>query len=69
MVEAPVAPAGMQGNAADGAAPPRYSIVIPIHNEAECLAAEVAELVAFLCSEHAGYIIGQTIVMDGGAST
>ena len=30
---------------------------------------EVAELVAFLCSGHAGYIIGQTIVMDGGAST
>lgn len=30
-----------------GASPvaPRYSIVIPIHNEAECLAAEVAELV------------------------
>lgn len=25
---------------------PRYSIVIPIHNEAECLRAEVAELVA-----------------------
>jgi glycosyltransferase AglD len=33
-------------SASDGAGRvPRYSIVIPIHNEAECLAAEVAELV------------------------
>ena len=30
---------------------------------------EIAELVAFLCSRHAGYIIGQAIVADGGAST
>jgi glycosyltransferase involved in cell wall biosynthesis len=37
------------GDHPSGSAPengtPRYSIVIPIHNEAECLAAEVAELV------------------------
>ena len=29
---------------------------------------EVAALVAFLCSKHAGYLIGQTIVIDGGAT-
>ena len=29
---------------------------------------EVADLVAFLCSKHAGYLIGQTTVIDGGAS-
>ena len=32
-------------------------------------AEEVGELTAFLCSEYAGYIIGQTIVIDGGAAT
>jgi len=31
-------------------------------------AAEVAELIAFLCSPQAGYIYGQTIVVDGGHS-
>lgn len=30
--------------------------------------AEVGALVALLCSEHAGYIVGQSIVMDGGAT-
>ncbi len=30
---------------------------------------EVGELVAFLCSDYAGYVIGQTISIDGGAST
>src|SRR5690606_32562865 len=30
--------------------------------------AEVGALVALLCSEHAGYLVGQSIVMDGGAT-
>jgi len=29
---------------------------------------DIAELVAFLASSKAGYITGQTIVVDGGAS-
>ena len=29
---------------------------------------DVAGLVAFLCSEEASYIIGQTIVVDGGSN-
>ena len=30
---------------------------------------EVARLAAFLCSEDAGYIVGQTLVVDGGTTT
>lgn len=45
----------------------RYLEGIPANRPGTC--EEVAEMVAFLCSEHAGYIIGQAIVMDGGAST
>jgi 3-oxoacyl-[acyl-carrier protein] reductase len=29
---------------------------------------EIAALIAFLCSTHAGFITGQTIYADGGAS-
>jgi glycosyltransferase involved in cell wall biosynthesis len=36
-------------------ASPRYSIVIPVHNEAECLAAEVAELVRDLRASAVDY--------------
>lgn len=45
----------------------RYLAQIPVNRAATC--EEIGELVAFLCSRHAGYIIGQTIVIDGGAST
>ena len=45
----------------------QYLERIPAGRPATC--DEIAELVAFLCSRHAGYIIGQTIVIDGGAST
>ena len=45
----------------------RYLARIPANRPGTC--EEVAELVAFLCSPIAGYIIGQTIVIDGGAST
>ena len=31
--------------------------------------AEFGAACAFLCSQHAGFIVGQTIVMDGGAFT
>src|SRR4051794_8423327 len=40
--------------------------VIPLKRMGE--ANEVAELVAFLCSDRASYITGQTIVIDGGLS-
>lgn len=30
--------------------------------------ADVGAMVAMLCSQHAGYIVGQSIVMDGGAT-
>ena len=30
-------------------------------------ATEFGKMCAFLCSEHAGYITGQNILMDGGA--
>ena len=30
---------------------------------------DIARLAAFLCSDDAGYIIGQTIVADGGTTT
>ncbi|MBN1672837.1 MAG: SDR family oxidoreductase [Kiritimatiellae bacterium] len=45
----------------------QYLAGIPANRPGTC--EETGELVAFLCSEHAGYIIGQTILIDGGAST
>jgi NAD(P)-dependent dehydrogenase (short-subunit alcohol dehydrogenase family) len=39
---------------------------IPLHRMGD--ASEIAELVAFLCSDRASYITGQTIVIDGGLS-
>lgn len=44
----------------------RYLELIPVGRPGT--AEEVAALVAFLCSPDASYIIGQTIVMDGGSS-
>ncbi len=35
----------------------------------DCTAEDVAEMVAFLCSEKAGFVNGQTIAVDGGIST
>jgi NAD(P)-dependent dehydrogenase (short-subunit alcohol dehydrogenase family) len=37
---------------------------VPLGRPGEKL--EIAKLAAFLCSEDSGYIIGQTIVADGG---
>jgi 3-oxoacyl-[acyl-carrier protein] reductase len=38
--------------------------VIPLQRMGET--AEVAEVVAFLCSSASSYVVGQTIVVDGG---
>jgi glycosyltransferase involved in cell wall biosynthesis len=45
--------------------PPRYSIVIPIHNEAECLAAEVAELVGEMEARGVDY---ELLLAENGSS-
>lgn len=45
----------------------QYLAGIPAQRAGRC--EEIGELVAFLCSPYAGYIIGQTILIDGGAST
>ena len=44
----------------------RTSSLIPLGRLG--LAREVGALCAYLCSKHAGYITGQTIVIDGGVS-
>ncbi len=49
----------------EASAPPRYSIVIPIHNEAECLAAEVSELVDELTAREVDY---ELILAENGSS-
>jgi len=45
---------------------PRFSDEIPVHRYGE--PEDIADLVAFLASPKAGYITGQVIVVDGGAS-
>ncbi len=44
---------------------PTYSIVIPIHNEAECLAAEVSELVGGLQANNVDY---ELLLAENGSS-
>jgi glycosyltransferase involved in cell wall biosynthesis len=46
-------------------AAPRYSIVIPIHNEEECLEAEVAELTGELEEHHVDY---ELLLAENGSS-
>ena len=43
-------------------------MIEPIPMKRLCRPSEVADLVQFLASDHASYITGQTIVLDGGAS-
>jgi NAD(P)-dependent dehydrogenase (short-subunit alcohol dehydrogenase family) len=35
----------------------------------ECTIEDVANMVAFLCSDEAGFVNGQTVAVDGGIST
>jgi len=53
------------GGAADDVAHPRYSIVIPIHNEAECLQQEVTELTGELRASGVEY---ELILAENGSS-
>ena len=43
-------------------------MIEPIPMKRLCRPSEAADLVQFLASDHASYITGQTIVLDGGAS-
>ncbi|HLA82831.1 MAG TPA: hypothetical protein VJP78_14645, partial [Thermoleophilia bacterium] len=53
------------GSAAAGfARVPRYSIVVPIHNEADCLAAEVGELTKDLDERQVDY---ELILAENGS--
>lgn len=60
----PVVP-GRDGRFSPSGAGPRYSIVIPIHNEAECLETEVAELVGELQARAVDYEI---LLAENGSS-
>jgi 3-oxoacyl-[acyl-carrier protein] reductase len=64
-----VAPAAIRGPAMDAMPQDRIAQLestIPV--ERFGTAAEVAELTAFLCSEHAGYITGAALDINGGLS-
>ncbi|MBN1632431.1 MAG: glycosyltransferase family 2 protein [Thermoleophilia bacterium] len=63
LAAAPGGPGGPAAAAPAGA--PLYSIVIPIHNEAECLADEVAELVGGLEARGVDY---ELILAENGSS-
>jgi glycosyltransferase involved in cell wall biosynthesis len=54
----------LDSDAAESAAP-RYSVVIPIHNEAECLEAEVAELVGEMEARGVDY---ELLLAENGSS-
>jgi 3-oxoacyl-[acyl-carrier protein] reductase len=53
-------------NPAGGAGEARYLAQVPMRRLGN--PDEIAALIAFLCSDDAGYITGQTIYADGGAS-
>ena len=38
-----------------------------IRRAASAASAEFGDVCAFLCSVHAGYLVGQNILLDGGA--
>ena len=53
------------GGAPAGGSAPRFSVVIPVHNEAECLAEEVTALVACL---DAGAVDFELLLAENGSS-
>jgi glycosyltransferase involved in cell wall biosynthesis len=56
---------GAATEASAAGAPPRYSVVIPVHNEAECLAEEVTGLVAEMQARGVDY---EVILAENGSS-
>jgi 3-oxoacyl-[acyl-carrier protein] reductase len=55
-----------QNNPVGGAGEARYLSQVPMKRFGK--PEEIAALIAFLCSDHAGFVTGQTIYADGGAS-
>ena len=65
LVGGPLDPSAAPAVDSRPASPPRYSVVIPIHNEAECLQTEVAELVGGMEARGVDY---ELILAENGSA-